>query len=63
MSPIIFDKDDLNNLVSKLKEQEIDQLRQKIAILSRETLLYPQETSILINLNTSLIRLDQLLNE
>ena len=61
MSSIGYDKENLNNLVSKLKEREIHQLRQKVANLSREITLHPQEKSILINLNISLIRLDQLL--
>lgn len=58
-----YDKDVLNYLVSELKQKEICRLRKKIAILSSEIIKYPQETSILIHLNTSLIRLDQLLNE
>lgn len=63
MNPTSYDKENLNALVSQLKEKEINNLRLKIANLSREITLYPQETSILINLNTSLIRLDQLMNE
>jgi len=61
MNPTRCDKEVLNNLVSELKQKEICRLRQKVANLSREITLHPQETSILVNLNVSLIRLDQLL--
>lgn len=61
MNPIRYDKEVLNDIVSELKEKEINTLRQKVANLSREITLHPQETSILVNLNISLIRLDQLL--
>jgi len=63
MSHPSYDKENLNELVSQLKEKEINNLRLKIATLSREITLYPQEKAILFNLNTSLIRLDQLMNE
>ena len=61
MNTITYDKEVLNNLVSNLKEKEINTLRQKVANLSREITLHPQEKSILVHLNMSLIRLDQLL--
>ena len=61
MSTVTYDKEDLKNLVSNLKEKEIHTLRQRVANLSRESNLHPQETSILMSLNMSLIRLDQLL--
>ena len=61
MNPNYYDKEDLNDLVLELKEKEINQLRQKVVTLSREVTRYPQEKKFLIHLNTSLIRLEQLL--
>ena len=61
MNPNYYDKEDLNDLVLELKEKEINHLRQKVVTLSREVTRYPQEKKFLIHLNTSLIRLEQLL--